>query len=110
MSLYRLDYLNDDGTTAEPVTNFVGSDFLARHMTTARGAAIEVAAKRGRAILITRIGKAGALRATLIIMPDGTAKRPPNTKSTDRAGDCRKGSGVACFCTACRADRREARR
>jgi hypothetical protein len=104
MSLYRLDYLNDDGTTAEPVPTF-----LSRHMTTARSAAI-AAAKRGRAILITRIGKAGALKATLIIMPDGTAKRPPNTKSTDRGGDCRKDSGVACFCTACRADRREARR
>lgn len=102
--LYRLDYLNEDGSTGEAVPDpILGGDFLCRHMTTARSHAMPLAKVNGRAILVTRIGKAGQMRPSLVIQPDGTATRPGGMAGED----CKAGKGQgACFCRNCRASRR----
>lgn len=98
--LYRLDYLNADGTVRGPVR-----DFLSRHMTTARKRATEAAAEAELSVQVTRIGKAGQTKATLVIRPDGGAERPAGT----RGEDCKRNSGQTCFCRDCRAQRRGTR-
>lgn len=101
--LFRLDYLNDDGSTAEAVPDpFLRGDFLSSHMTTARRAAIHRAAEAGRAILVSRIGKGGHVRPSLVILADGTASRPGGMDG----GNCVRDSGRTCFCRNCRATRR----
>lgn len=101
--LYRLDYLNDDGSTAGAVPDpLFRSDMLCRHMTTARSRAIECATRDNRAILVSRIGKAGAIRPSLVIRPNGTASRPGGMAGED----CTAGTGRTCFCRNCRASRR----
>jgi hypothetical protein len=80
-----------------------GSDFMSRHMTTARTRAVEVAAETQRRVLISRIGSAGQLRPSLVIHPDGTAHRPNGMAGED----CQDGPGKPpCFCQNCRARRR----
>lgn len=114
MSLYRLDFLNDDDTTAEAVRDpILGGDLLTRHMTTARKRAIETAEREGRAILITRIHGAGQMRACLRIMADGTPKRPSGTVAPEREDCARLDSrrpNRTCFCSVCRAERDTERR
>lgn len=100
MSLYRLDFLNDDGSTAEAVRQpIIGGDYLARHASTARAHAIETARESNRAILLTRIGNAGITRPTLVIQPDGRC-RPPAGMDSPHSDD------RVCFCPACRAQRK----
>ncbi len=107
--LYRLDYLNDDGSQ-EPVRDpILGGDFICRHMTTARARATTVATRDERRVQITRIVGAGSMKATLVIGPDGTATRPSGTRAVERE-NCTRATDDPCFCTACRADRREARK
>lgn len=105
MSLFRLDFLNDDDATAGAAVPGIAGDFLSRHMTTARKGAIQHAQASGRAILISRIGQAGIVRPCLRVYPDGTCKRPAGTVAPPRE-DCTKDSGRPCFCSACRAARR----
>jgi len=101
MSLYRLDFLADDGSTAEAVRQpVIGGDFLSRHASTARAAAIQAAAEDGRAVLMSRISGAGLMRPTLVIEPDGRCK-PPAGMNSAHDSDAR-----VCFCAACRAQRR----
>lgn len=101
--MYRLDYLN-----AGPVTDFTNRDYLCKHMATARNVASERAQLMSRQVLITRIGKAGSLKPTLVANPDGTFSRPPGSEPVSEREDCKAGNaeGLACFCTPCRAARR----
>lgn len=107
--LYRLDYLDTDGDITGPVLCWhVGtfpptSDVLTRHMTTARERAIQAAAKWECDVLVTRIGKSGQLRPSLVLAPDGTARKPGGMTGED----CKAGPGQPpCFCRNCRAGRR----
>lgn len=101
--LYRLDYHDGDREAVrDPM--MIGSDLITRHMSTARGRASEEARESGRAILITRIGKAGAMKPSLIVEPSGKCRRPDGTKATGQG--CSRASGKACFCPACRAERK----
>lgn len=101
--LYRLDYLNDDGSTAEAVRGVLTcGDLLCRHMTTARSAAIGLAQDHSRAILVSRIGKAGQVRPSLVVKPDGSCTRPGGMKGED----CVRDNGRTCYCRNCRASRR----
>lgn len=104
MNLYRLDYLNADGSKAEGVPDRIGQQFLSRHMATARSWATERAAEDQRAILVTRIAGAGAMKSTLVVNPDGSCTRPPGSKTADP--NCRCGTGRTCFCPNARAARR----
>lgn len=99
--LYRLDYLNEDGSTGAAVKH-LGRDFLSRHMTTARAFAVSQAESERRAILVTRIGKGGQMRPTLVIKADGTASKPGGMSGEDCVAD----KGRTCFCRNCRAARR----
>jgi len=99
--LFRLDYLNNDGSTAEAVKH-LGRDFLSRHMSTARTFAVAQAESDRRAILITRIGKGGIVRPSLVIRADGSASRPGGMDGEN----CVRDSGRTCFCRNCRAARR----
>lgn len=99
--LYRLDFLNDDGTT-EAIRDWLG-DFLSRHMTTARKEGTQRAVDSGRKVRVSRIGKAGDIRACLVIRPDGGAEKPEGMSGED----CKAGPGrPPCFCRNCRAGRR----
>lgn len=107
--LYRLDFIDSEGRAADPVQT-LGRDFLSRHMTTARAYARAEAAATERAILITRIGKSGQMRPTLVIHPDGLSTRPQGTRTTGAGGDCTATpDGPPCFCANCRAARRAER-
>jgi hypothetical protein len=98
--LYRLDFLNDDGSTAEAVHDIiVCADFLSRHASTARKKAIQAAANSGRAVVMTRIGRAGLMRPTLVIFPDGKCSPPAGMDSGHNA------EARVCFCRNCRAGR-----
>jgi hypothetical protein len=100
--LYRLDYIDASGREVGPVKNTTGDDFLSRHMSTARKRAIEAAGERELSVQVTRIGKAGQTRPTLIVRPDGGAEPPRQARS-----DCKAGPGKPpCFCRNCRAERR----
>lgn len=101
--LYRLDFHPDGVAVHDPL---LGGDYLARHMSTARAYAAVAAGEERRDVLVTRIGKGGHLKATLIIHPDGSASRPPGSKPVSERDDCKKGSGQTCFCSPCRAARR----
>lgn len=98
MALYRLDY--EDG---RPVENSIGRDFICAHMQTARERAIQQAMLEQLSITVTRIGKSGRLRPTLLVMPDGAcvppeAMRPEGCKYPE-----------VCFCANCRARRKSNR-
>ena len=104
--LYRLDY--NDGER-EGVKDRTGSQFLSRHMATARRYATEVAAETDRAIQVTRVDLSGRLRPTLVIHPDGRASQPEGMKVGGVGGDCKATpDGPPCFCSNCRAARRNA--
>ena len=102
--MYRLDYADTGEAVREPLLD---RDYLARHMQTARAKAVATARHHSRPILISRISNAGNLRPSLVIEPSGRAHRPPSTKAVSRE-DCRRETGP-CFCSPCRAERREAR-
>lgn len=105
--MYRLDYLTVDGKeNLEPVKDFTGRDFLCQHMATARNVAGERAELFTRPVLITRIGKSGALKASLVAHPDGSFTRPPDSAPVNEREDCKAGTDVTCFCSPCRAQRR----
>lgn len=106
--MFRLDYLTVDGENLEPVKDFSNRDYLCQHMATARNVASEYAALHNKPVLITRIGKSGALKPTLLANPDATFSRPPGSAPINEREDCKAGSaeGAVCFCTPCRAARR----
>jgi hypothetical protein len=106
--LYRLDYVDEQGAIRASVANDIdGRDFLSRHMQTARQAAKNAAEASGSRVLITRIGNAGQLRPSLVILPDGSAL-PPATAKKDR-NTCTRDTQRVCFCPSCRAARRDSR-
>jgi hypothetical protein len=109
MALYRLDYLAPDGSTAGGVTGFAGMDYLARHASKARARAQEAAHESGCEVQITSIQNGGHLRPTLIVRPDGSARRPANSRPAPGRLECRAGLDARCFCAACRAARKAAR-
>lgn len=98
MALFRLDF---EG--GEPVQNSTGRDFICAHMQTARERAIQTAGITGRSVVITRIGKGGQLRPSLIARPDGSCAKPPGVKGETCTANQGRG---ACFCRNCRAARR----
>jgi hypothetical protein len=104
--LYRLDYF--DGSREAVRDPVIGGDLITRHMATARRRAIELSERDDRPIQISRISGAGLMKPTLIVNPDGRCSRPTGTKPTTEREDCKRERG-ACFCTACRAERRAAR-
>jgi hypothetical protein len=108
--LYRLDYCDGDQPEAvlEPLP-WIGGDLIARHMKTARTRAIERAAKAGRPIQISRISGAGLMKPTLIVEASGRCRRPPTSEPMTPREDCVRDSGRACFCSPCRAERRDER-
>lgn len=111
--MFRLDYI--DGTGKSPVLGVhIGilptGTVLTRHMTTARKHATTAAARARQDVLITRIGKAGALRPSLIVQADGGSRRPPGTRPANERDECKRENGETCFCPSCRAERRQARR
>lgn len=75
MSLYRLDYATPTGQILAPVKDRImtSSDYLSRHAQTARRHAIELSTAEGedRCILITRIGKSGQTKPTMLVLPGG---------------------------------------
>lgn len=102
--MYRLDYMS--GKTFTPVKDFGGRDLLCMHMATARNAASEHAEIFKKPVLITRIGKSGALKPSLVANPDGSFSRPPDSMPVNEREDCKAGTDVPCFCSPCRAARR----
>lgn len=96
---FGLTILELDGTVHREIAGW-----SCMHMTTARREAREQAAKWGLPVRIDRVTN-GKRKPTLVIGSDGTPTRPAGSVGTPR-GDCKKGSGGACFCVACRADRR----
>lgn len=112
--LYRLDYIDTNGKTTGPVQGWhVGlatgrTDVLTRHAQTARTHATNAARRAEVPVLVTRIGKAGAMKPSFIVHPDGSSTRPPGTRAADPREDCKRSTGQRCFCTACRAERRRA--
>lgn len=102
--LYRLDYHPSGAAVQDPL---LMRDYLAHHMATARAYAIVAAGEQGEDVLVTRIGKAGALKPTLLVHPDGSASRPPGSRPVSERDDCKKDSGQTCFCAPCRAARRK---
>lgn len=103
--MYRLDYMS--GEALSPVKDFTNRDLLCMHMATARNAASERAQTFKKPVLITRIGKSGVLKASLVAHPDGSFTRPPDSKPVNEREDCKAGvEGVTCFCSPCRAARR----
>lgn len=101
--MYRLYRMTDDGLHA--VKNF-DSIYICAHMATARSVAENVAVWIQESILITRVGKNGALKPTLVANPDGTFSRPPGTEPVSEREDCKAGTDEVCFCSPCRAERR----
>lgn len=98
--LYRLDYLNPDGSTRGAVRVNAGTyDFLSRHASTARKRGMEEAAESGHPVLLTRIGNAGQMRPTLVMYPDGKCS-PPSGMDSGHDAEAR-----ICFCRNCRAGR-----
>ena len=104
--LYRLDY--HDGDREAVRDPMLGGDLITRHMQTARRRAIEQASGAGRPILITRIAGAGTMKPSLIVEADGSTRRPPSVRAANPREDCKRERG-ACFCAACRAERKTRR-
>lgn len=76
----------------------------ATHATTIRREATALAESSGRSVRVMR-GDACAY----VMDPDGT-RRPPDGAVFEQRENCtRSADGPACFCTACRADRRAGR-
>ena len=98
--LYRLDYLTEDGSIGRAVLDpILTRDYLSRHASTARRAAIQAAAESGDPVLLTRISGAGNMKPTLVIFPDGKCSPP---KGMDSGHDA---EARICFCRNCRAAR-----
>ena len=70
MNLYRLDYMNPDGTVRAPVRDLCG-DYLTTAYAKARRRAIETPGVIG----VTRIGTAGHLRLVAVVGDDGRVHR-----------------------------------
>lgn len=110
--MYRLDYCDTTGRATGAVRGadlgiLPTGDVLTRHMTTARQRAIQAANRAECDVLISRIGKSGNIKPSLIVSRDGRAKRPPGMKAASGTRECRAGLGLgACFCDNCRASRR----
>lgn len=104
MPLYRLDF-RDDGSPV-PDRIMLDTDFLSRHMQTARARAVEVAGDTGRVVVVSRIGKTGSVRPAIVIRPDGGAEAPDGMRQGGGV-DCTTGTlDQPCFCRNCRAERR----
>lgn len=106
--LYRLDYCDTHGKTTGPVRGadlgiLPTGDVLCRHMSRARERAIQAANRAECDVLITRIGKSGDLKPSLIIDRDGRGKQPPGKRPS---GGIEHREGGPCFCANCRAGRR----
>jgi hypothetical protein len=108
--MYRLDYVDGGSVRGADIDILPTGDVLTAHMTTARTHALQAARRAGRAVLISRIDKAGRLRSALVIRPDGSASRPEDKRPMNARSDCKRDSGETCFCQACRAERRGRRR
>jgi hypothetical protein len=115
MPLFRLDYIDADGTITDPVRGSdievltlaaSSEDILTYHMTKAREYAKDAASAYNTSVQIAGIIKGGVIKPRLIIHPDGSATRPGGTKPGREQDDCKAQSGQPCFCPPCRAKRR----
>lgn len=104
--MLRADYLNSDGSREAVIEPLTGEPYEAHHMTTAREYARIVAAEDERDVLIWRVASE---KGALVIHPDGSASRPPDSNPVSARDDCVKRSGRTCFCAPCRAARKENR-
>ena len=82
------------------VDQTTGDEWSCEHAQTARSHARRAAIADDVPIQVLRNG-----RIAYVMMPDGSAKPPPLARVPERAV-CTKGSGKACFCITCRAERR----
>lgn len=89
--MFRLDYIEGEAVDCAEVT----------HMQTARRLAVQASKAAGLDVVIVRTGSIE--RPVLTVKPDGTFWAPPGVESA-----CTRGSGRACFCPACRAERKAA--
>lgn len=102
--MFSLLRVNHDGTLGTTVTAEDGNPWGCRHAVTARRMARDVASIEAIRIGVMRGGK-----CAYVMRPDGTAERPPGTQPANDREDCKRESGGACFCTACRGERAAAR-
>lgn len=77
------------------------------HMSTARKQATKLALLTNKRVQISRVLPEDKVVACLIVGPDGTAERPLHSQPVSRREDCTRGTGRACFCSPCRAARKE---
>ena len=98
--MFSLLFIDSSGQRTKPET-----PCEANHASTARTYARNLAQLSGRSVAVCR--EFGS-RIAFIVEPDGAILPPPGVKVAERE-QCTKGAGTACFCSPCRADRREAR-
>lgn len=108
--MFRLDYLNADGTIdVEVTTPETGAVLRPRHMTTARVEATLAAELSEVPVLISRV-VGDATKPTLVVDPDGSSRRPAGTEASNpRDTECKADTGVPCFCLPCREARKAQR-
>lgn len=113
--MFSLYYLRTDGKPNGAVKHgdielFGGLDsvdYSCQHATTARRAAFEAAARAECDVGIYRlVGK--TLRPAYRVQPSGRVLPPVGVEVPERER-CVRDEGKPCFCTPCRAERREAR-
>lgn len=104
---FTIHYLDSDGAPDGQLASDEVKDgsvpWTSRHARTARERATRVARFLGQSMAVVR-----GDRVAYIIRPDGTVSTPPGMTVQAREG-CRRASGRACFCSACRAERKAGR-
>jgi hypothetical protein len=112
--MFVLHFIGTDGKSSSAVpaslTDFNGPDARVRHSSTARAHALEAASRAEAAVQVSREIAGGKVKPAYIVMPDGTVKAPVGMKVPEREV-CHKDDPAwrgACFCSACRAERRGA--
>lgn len=109
---FRLDYLRLDGQTGGCVRADLNGgvdtpDFTCEHASTARRHASEAAIRAECDVLVSRVTGLD-VRPAYVITPTGERKPPPGVVVMARE-NCKRDTGQACFCSACRAERRSQR-
>lgn len=104
--MFTLHLLQTDGKLTDAIGDdlLVGEAFACEHAQTARAKAKEYATTNNTDVVVVRDGD----RACYTITRRGETTPPPNARVPERE-QCKRGSGQACFCLACRADRRAQR-
>lgn len=107
--MFVLDRIASDGSIVGPALDEDGEPVGAvHHMSTARGFAVLSAMYHSEQVQISRVvGEFDRdCKPCLIVTPEGHARMPLHAEPMNRRENCTKGTGRACFCSPCRADRR----